>query len=317
MRLEFCGVNKSFGGIAAVRDFSLEVQPGELFLLLGPSGCGKTTCLRIAAGFETPDSGAVIFGGRDFTRLPPHVRNTGMVFQNYALFPHMTVARNVEYGLRFRCLDHAERKRRVAGILDAVRISGLAGRRPSQLSGGQQQRVALARALVVRPDVLLLDEPLSNLDAKLRVELRGELRRIHGLFRTTTLYVTHDQEEAFSLADRIAVMKDGAAVQTGTPEELYDRPANAFVASFLGDTNLVEGEVVDAPRTGLLRVSTPFGTMTVETEDAPPPGGRALLSIRPEHVATAVPGSPAASLPPFSGFRVRMRVAESEFRGGV
>lgn len=196
--LKFDAVSKSFGTTEAVKALSLRVEPGELFFLLGPSGCGKTTCLRIVAGFVKPDAGRIFFDGRDATPLPPHRRNIGMVFQNYALFPHMTVHQNVEYGLRFRNLTQAERRRRTYEVIEAVQIKDLSSRFPNQLSGGQQQRTALARALVIQPDILLLDEPLSNLDARLRLELRDEIRRLHRLFHTTTLYVTHDQEEALS-----------------------------------------------------------------------------------------------------------------------
>ncbi|HRU06852.1 MAG TPA: ABC transporter ATP-binding protein, partial [Candidatus Brocadiia bacterium] len=226
-------VTKRFDRVTAVNGVTLQVERGELFFLLGPSGCGKTTLLRIIAGFCDATQGQVLFDDRDVTSLPAHKRNTGMVFQNYALWPHMTVEENVAYGLDVRKTPAAERKRRVAEALDMVRMAEYASRRPTQLSGGQQQRVALARAIVIQPDVLLLDEPLSNLDAKLRNEMRDEIRRVHRQTGLTAIYVTHDQKEALSLAGRMAVLRDGRVEQSGPPREVYDRPANAFVAQFI------------------------------------------------------------------------------------
>ncbi|HID07008.1 MAG TPA: ABC transporter ATP-binding protein, partial [Armatimonadetes bacterium] len=217
-------VTKRFGTTIAVNTVSLDVNRGELFFLLGPSGCGKTTLLRLIAGFVEPDAGEIWFDGRLMNNVPAHLRNAAMVFQNYALFPHMTVWENVAYGLRLRNLSKREQAERIRWALELVRMSEFKDRYPGQLSGGQQQRIALARALIVQPDVLLLDEPLSNLDARLRAEMRREIKRIHRQLRITTIYVTHDQKEALSMADRIAVMRNGCVEQVGTPRELYYHP---------------------------------------------------------------------------------------------
>jgi ABC-type Fe3+/spermidine/putrescine transport system ATPase subunit len=231
---------KSFGADArVVDDVSFTLAPGEMFFLLGPSGCGKTTVLRMLAGFLLPDGGEILFDERKMNGVAPQDRNTAMVFQNYAIWPHLTVYANVAYGPRARKLPPSDVERRVGDALRVARLEDFAQRRPAQLSGGQQQRVALARALAVDPGLILLDEPLSNLDARLRLELRGELLRIHRETRTTCLYVTHDQEEALSLADRVAVMNKGKIEQTGTPREIYERPANEFTARFMGEINLV------------------------------------------------------------------------------
>ncbi|MGH7179956.1 MAG: ABC transporter ATP-binding protein, partial [Tepidisphaeraceae bacterium] len=231
------GISKSFGATRAVDDVSLEIGAGELFFLLGPSGCGKTTLLRIVAGLIAPDRGTVRFNDRDVTRLLTQQRNAVMCFQGYALWPHMTVRQNVRFGLEVRGLGRAEQERRVDEVLTIVQLAELSERHPNELSGGQQQRVALARALAVNPQCLLLDEPLSNLDAKLRNEMRIEVRRICKTRGITTIYVTHDQKEALSVADRIAVMDQGRVVQCGIPGDLYLKPGSAFVADFLGQTN--------------------------------------------------------------------------------
>ncbi len=266
-------VSKAFGATPVLRDISLEVAPHELFFLLGPSGCGKTTLLRLVAGFYQPDAGEVWLGERCMNGVPPHRRNTGMVFQNYALWPHLNVAENVGYGLEVRRVPRPERARRVDEALAIVHMQDYADRTPNQLSGGQQQRVALARALVIRPDVLLLDEPLSNLDAKLRLELREEIRRIHAQTRITTLYVTHDQKEALSLADRLAVLRDGRLEQIGTPRTVYRAPVNRFVADFIGEANWLPATVSEAgPDT--LRVQGAFGVFeAVTSRPVPPPPG--------------------------------------------
>ena len=281
-------VCKSFGRTVAVDDVTLTVEPGELFLLLGPSGCGKTTLLRLLAGFCRADRGTIHFGQRPIDPVPARLRNTGMVFQNYALWPHMTVSQNVAFGLDVRRVPRAERRQRVAEALDLVRMAGYDKRYPTQLSGGQQQRIALARALVIQPDILLLDEPLSNLDARLRVAMREEIRRIHDQTRVTTVYVTHDQKEALSLADRIAVMRDGRVVQVDTPETVYHRPGSTFVAQFVGETNLIEGRVVGRGDGGAWRVETAVGELTVATaETAPPEEHDVVCSIRPEALRVA------------------------------
>jgi len=235
--LSFTGIRKTFGATVALESLDLDLQPGELVSLLGPSGCGKTTALRIAAGFEVPDAGIVSLSHRDITRTPAHQRNMGMVFQSYSLFPNLTVAQNVEFGLRNRKIEKAKRQLRVGEMLELVQLGDLGKRYPHQLSGGQQQRVALARALAVQPEVLLLDEPLSALDAKVRATLRDEIRRIQTELKTTTLFVTHDQEEALAISDRIGVMSNGQLEQLGTPEDIYLRPASPFVARFVGSIN--------------------------------------------------------------------------------
>src|SRR6266581_1426390 len=241
MRIRIDGVVKRFGAVTAVDRAELTVEDGELFTLLGPSGCGKTTLLRLVAGFDQPDAGQIRFGDRVVNGLPPHERNIGMVFQNYALWPHMTVRANVAYGLRLRKLGSAEIEARLAEGLRKVNLIGLESRYPGQLSGGQQQRVALARALVLNPDILLLDEPLSNLDAKIRIQVRAEIRKLQQDLGITTMYVTHDQEEALSLSDRVAVMRDGRVEQISTPRELYERPVSRFVADFVGTNNFIAG----------------------------------------------------------------------------
>ena len=235
--ISFTGIRKTFGATVALESLDLDLQPGELVSLLGPSGCGKTTALRIAAGFEVPDAGIVSLSHRDITRTPAHQRNMGMVFQSYSLFPNLTVAQNIEFGLRNRKIEKEKRLTRVGEMLELVQLDDLGKRYPHQLSGGQQQRVALARALAVQPEVLLLDEPLSALDAKVRATLRDEIRRIQTELKTTTLFVTHDQEEALAISDRIGVMSNGQLEQLGTPEDVYLRPASPFVARFVGSIN--------------------------------------------------------------------------------
>ena len=282
MKIGIHGVVKRFGAVMAVDRAELDVADGELFTLLGPSGCGKTTLLRLLAGFYQPDEGEIRFGERRVNGLAPYERNIGMVFQNYALWPHMTVAGNVSYGLRLRKLGGPEIERRVREGLAKVNLGGLEGRYPGQLSGGQQQRVALARALVLNPDILLLDEPLSNLDAKIRVQVRAEIRKLQQELRITTIYVTHDQEEALSLSDRVAVMKDGRVLQVGAPKELYERPRTRFVADFVGTNNLVAGEVLER-RDQELVVRTAIGDLRAIPNGAV--AGRCVLAIRPENVA--------------------------------
>ncbi|NQT82427.1 ABC transporter ATP-binding protein [bacterium] len=264
MRVVLENVSKKFGSVLAVEEVSFEVEEGELFFLLGPSGCGKTTLLRLIAGFISPDRGKILFGEKLMNEVPPNRRNTGMVFQNYALWPHMTVRKNVEYGLRVRKIPSRERLKAVDEVLSLVRMSGFGDRYPNELSGGQQQRVALARVLVVRPDVLLLDEPLSNLDAKLRIEMRDEIRRIHKESGITFVYVTHDQKEALSMADRIALMNEGRIEQIGTPRDIYSAPKSKFTAMFLGRMNPIPGRVVRVTPGGEIVVGTAVGEIRTD-----------------------------------------------------
>src|SRR3954447_385054 len=248
-------VKKSFGQNMVVQDFSLDAVPGEFISFLGPSGCGKTTVLRMVAGFEEPTSGTIVVGGKDITRLKPNQRNVGMVFQAYALFPNLTVAQNIAFGLKVAGIGKAETDARVAEMLEIIKLPQFGDRYPYQLSGGQQQRIALARALAPKPKLLLLDEPLSALDAKVRVSLREEIRSIQKRLDITTIFVTHDQEEALSISDRIVVMYGGKAEQVGTPFEIYNRPATKFVANFVGTLNVLKGKVNDAGA-GTVQVST-------------------------------------------------------------
>ncbi len=276
-------VTKRFGSITAVNQVSLEIKPGELFFLLGPSGCGKTTLLRSIAGFYTPDEGSIRIGDRDVTQLAPDARDTGMVFQSYALWPHMTVAQNVAFGLELRKISRAEINQRVADALATVQMADRATARPNELSGGQQQRVALARALVIRPQCLLLDEPLSNLDAKLRHDMRVEIRRICKQAGLTAIYVTHDQKEALSIADRMAILDRGVVQQCGTPQEIYRKPATRFVANFIGETNFIEGRIRSIAN-GSATIETAIGLITSTALPASPIAlnQTVTLSLRPE-----------------------------------
>jgi ABC-type Fe3+/spermidine/putrescine transport system ATPase subunit len=274
------GVARSFGSVRAVDHVSLAIRDGELFTLLGPSGCGKTTLLRMVAGFCELDAGRILFGGQRIDTLPPHRRNTGMVFQNYAVFPNLNVGDNVAYGLRARKVGRADISNRVGRALKLVQLDDYGARWPHQLSGGQLQRVALARAIVIEPHVLLLDEPLSNLDAKLRVEMRGEIRRLQRLLGITVLYVTHDQEEALAISDRVAVMRAGRVEQVADPRTIYEQPATSFVASFVGTTNLIEG-VVKGDVDGVMEVVFGGGVVRVCGASGKP-GDKVVLSLRPE-----------------------------------
>jgi ABC-type Fe3+/spermidine/putrescine transport system ATPase subunit len=275
------GLTKRFGSVLAVDDLSLEIADGELLALLGPSGCGKTTTLRSVAGFEIPDGGEIFFGDRRVTDRLPEQRNIGMVFQNYALFPHMTVRENVAFGLEMRKAPARETAERVAAVLAKVQLAGLEGRYPRQLSGGQQQRAALARALVIAPDVLLLDEPLANLDAKLREEMRFYVRSLQQEVGITTIYVTHDQAEAMVIADRIAVMFGGRLHQLAPPPEVYNHPATAMVAEFIGLTNFVEGKVV-AVEGAVLTLETALGPLRCRGGATLAVHAARLLAVRPE-----------------------------------
>jgi putative spermidine/putrescine transport system ATP-binding protein len=274
-------LTKRFGEVVAVDGLYLRIAEGELVALLGPSGCGKTTTLRMIGGFESPTEGSIRIGEQEVTRLPPEKRNCGMVFQNYALFPHLTVQENVAFGLEMRGLKRSEIRERTARILEKVGLKGMQDRRPRQLSGGQQQRTALARALVISPAVLLLDEPLANLDAKLREEMRFYIRQLQREFHITTVYVTHDQAEAMVLADRIAVMMEGRLCQLGAAEDLYRRPASADVADFVGVTNLLPATVKERNGNRVL-LETPVGLVAAEGGDRLRPGDSGWLSIRPE-----------------------------------
>jgi spermidine/putrescine ABC transporter ATP-binding subunit len=290
------GVTKRFGEVTALHAVSLEVRRGELMTLLGPSGCGKTTLLNLVAGFFVPDAGEIAIDGARVTDLPTWRREIGMTFQNYALFPHMTLASNVGYGLRARRLAKAEIERRVAAALDLVKLTGLEDRKPRQLSGGQQQRVALARALVVRPKVLLLDEPFSALDRNLRGAMQVELREIQRKLGVTTIFVTHDQSEALSLSDRIAVMSEGRIRQIGAPDEIYRRPVDRFVASFVGDVNVLHARlerrdgVTAVVALGPARVTVPSRAL-----DGVTPGGAVDLFVRPEDLCVAEGGAVAVT----------------------
>jgi ABC-type Fe3+/spermidine/putrescine transport system ATPase subunit len=290
------GVSKRFvhrvkGEVYAAREVSIDVKPGEFLTLLGPSGCGKTTTLRMIAGFEAPDAGSIEFGGQDVTRLPANQRGIGMVFQNYALFPHLSVFENVAYGLRVRGQREDGLARDVTDVLKLVGLAGYEPQFPSQLSGGEQQRVALARAIVIRPRVLLFDEPLSNLDAKLRVQMRHEIRDLQRRLAITAIYVTHDQEEAMAVSDRIAVMHAGTIVQTGTAEDLYHRPMSRFVAQFIGRANLLDARVESIDANGVaIRV---FARRFVlrELPEGVAAGDTVRLLLRPEAIGLARPSA--------------------------
>ncbi|MDB5503594.1 MAG: polyamine transporter ATP-binding protein [Tardiphaga sp.] len=306
--VRFDAVTKRFGDATALREVSLSVRSGEFMTLLGPSGCGKTTLLNLAAGFFSPDGGEIRIDGARVNDVPTYRREIGMMFQNYALFPHMSVAENIAYGLKVRHIAKKERDRRVEEVLALVRLAGMAGRKPRQLSGGQQQRVALARALVISPKVLLLDEPFSALDKNLRASMQVELREIQRKLKVTTIFVTHDQGEALSLSDRVAVMSDGRIRQLGTPEEIYRRPCDRFVASFVGDANVLRGRLdgFDGAHS-----TVAVGTARVKVPEAPLRGVALStpvdLFVRPEQLKIAEICAPSA----FGG-----RVAAQVYQGG-
>jgi ABC-type Fe3+/spermidine/putrescine transport system ATPase subunit len=276
-------VTKRFGDLVAANDINLEIEKGEFFTLLGPSGCGKTTLLRCIAGFLDPEAGQIHFGERRVDRIPTHKRGVGMVFQNYAVFPHLSVEDNVKYGLKARKVPAREQEDRARQAISLVQLGGLEKRLPNQLSGGQLQRVAIARALVIEPEVLLMDEPLSNLDAKLRVEMRGEIRMLQQKLGITTIYVTHDQEEALSISDRIAVMEYGIVRQVGKPWEIYVRPEDTFVAGFIGTTNMVACEVTAGEADRLVARSGQVSFGLVQSNDLAQ-GAKFQLAIRPEAI---------------------------------
>lgn len=282
MKVEFKNVYKRYGQVTAVCDLNLVIDSGAFHFLLGPSGCGKTTTLRLLAGLEAVSDGQILFNDRDVTHVKSSDRKIGMVFQNYALWPHMSVQENIEYGLKLRKLSKVEMRKRVAAVVAITQLHGLEKRLPGQLSGGQQQRVALARALAIRPAVLLLDEPLSNLDAKLRTEMRDNITRIHRETQITTLYVTHDQKEALSMGSKVTVMKDGFEMQTGSPRELFDAPNSTFLAGFIGETNIIAGTFKHpiADRQQAL-VDTPLGPIVTKYKGSFRSGDAVSLSIRP------------------------------------
>jgi putative spermidine/putrescine transport system ATP-binding protein len=318
-RLAIEGLAKRFDKVAALAGFDLAVEDGELVSLLGPSGCGKTTTLRCVAGFEQPSAGRIRFDGADVVRLPPEKRDIGMVFQNYALFPHMTVAENLAFGLEMRNVAKAEIARRTAEVLKLVQLAALGERYPRQLSGGQQQRVALARALVIEPRLLLLDEPLANLDAKLREEMRFFIRSLQRRVGITTMYVTHDQSEAMVISDRIVVMFDGAIAQIGSAGDIYDRPASRRVASFIGLSNFIDGTVAaldGAPTAGgpggggLCGVDTRLGRMWCRSDGAARVGETVAILARPEVIALA-------GEEPAEPNHARATVAERYFLGNM
>ena len=282
--VELRNVTKRFGDVTAVNNVSLQIRQGEFFSLLGPSGCGKTTTLRMIAGFEMPTAGEIYIDGEPLGYMPPHKRPVNTVFQHYALFPHMTVEQNVGFGLEMQGLDKAEIRRRVGEALDMVKLSGMEKRRPKQLSGGQQQRVALARALVNRPKVLLLDEPLGALDLKLRKAMQLELKSLQEEVGITFIYVTHDQEEALTMSDRIAVMNEGVVHQVDEPENIYERPADRFVADFIGETNFIPARVVQLGPLVVVEIAGGVRVPAAWAEEGLAEGDEALLSIRPEKI---------------------------------
>ena len=284
-------VVKQYGPLTIIPDLSVDIENGEFFTLLGPSGCGKTTLLRMIAGFNSIEAGTISFDEQVINAIPAHKRNIGMVFQNYAIFPHLTVRKNVEYGLQFRALSSEERERRVEDILKTVRIESYQDRLPERLSGGQQQRVALARAIVVHPNVLLMDEPLSNLDAKLRVEMRAAIRDVQKKVGITTVYVTHDQEEALCISDRIAVMREGVIQQIDVPQTIYSRPANTFVATFIGHSNLFKTHLSGTE----LRFSPDYAVNMQDNLRAGSRDGSVVTGVRPEEFNLSAGGQGLAA----------------------
>ncbi len=313
--LELTQLRKAFGANTVVESFDLAVAQGEFVSFLGPSGCGKTTTLRMVAGFEQPDSGGIVIGGKDVTALRPNQRQIGMVFQSYALFPNMTVAENVAFGLKIARRPASEIKARVEEMLALIKLPSLGGRYPYQLSGGQQQRVALARALSVGPQVLLLDEPLSALDAKIRIALREEIRAVQRKLGITTIYVTHDQEEALSISDRIVVMNEGRAEQIGTPFEIYNRPRTRFVASFVGTLNILQGRVLDAAG-GRVAIDDQEVNVGTAAPNGLVAGALRSFALRPEAVSLD-DGAAAAPVNGTPQNRMRGTIDQVSFLGSV
>jgi putative spermidine/putrescine transport system ATP-binding protein len=313
-------LTKHYHHVAAVDHVSLTIPPGNMLALLGPSGCGKTTCLRMIAGLVQPTSGEILVNGKSITKVPVHRRNVGMLFQNYALFPHMTVAENVAFGLRMRSVRKAEIRDRVATALDLVQLGALGARTPAQLSGGQQQRVALARALVIEPAMLLLDEPLGALDKSLREDMQVELRALQQRLGLTTIMVTHDQDEALTMADQVVVMRAGRLEQAGSPGNVYSRPASRFVAGFIGASNFCTGRVERCDSEA--RVVTPSGLMLRVPDIAQAglaDGAEATVTIRPEAIVLSAPGSDRANLPSSANSpnSIEMTVEQIVYRGFV
>jgi len=306
------GVTKRFGDLLAVNDASVEIEKGEFFTLLGPSGCGKTTLLRCVAGFVDIEQGQIFFGDRRIDPIPTHRRGVGMVFQNYAIFPHLTVEGNIRYGLKARRIPPEEQAQRVKKVLAMVHMEGLEARLPNQLSGGQLQRVAIARVLAIEPEVLLMDEPLSNLDAKLRVEMRGEIRSLQQNLGITTIYVTHDQEEALAVSDRIAVMERGVIRQVARPWEIYTQPQDAFVAGFIGATNLLPVEVVGKWGPGYL-CECGGVKLGLPLRDRLEPGARVQMALRPEFIQIRHEGD---AIPP-SSWELEGEVNRVEYLGSL
>ncbi len=289
--LELVDIHKSFGDVEVLKGISSSIQKGELLTFVGPSGCGKTTLLRIVGGFTTASSGRVILDGQDISSLPPNMRNTKMVFQSYALFPHMTVRKNIGFGLKLKKWSKKDIEKRVDEMLELVHMKGLGDRTIDRISGGQQQRVALARALALGPKVLLLDEPLSNLDANLRVIMREEIRKIQEQIGVTTIFVTHDQYEAMSISNRLLVLKDGIIQQIGSPVEIYERPANEFIAGFVGYVNFLDG-TIDAKNGNSFKISTSYGSFEIDSDRKDIKEGDQILAVvRPETMTLAIPNA--------------------------
>ena len=306
--LSLQALTKSFGDTKVLKGISLDVKKGEFLTLLGPSGCGKTTTIRIIAGLIPPDAGRVILNGEDVTDLPPNKRNVNTVFQNYALFPHMNVERNITYGLRMRSVPRGRQRELTKTMLDLVRLPGFERRMPSMLSGGQRQRVAIARAVVLEPDVLLLDEPLGALDLKLRQQMQRELKELQTRLGITFIYITHDQEEALNMSDRIAIMNNGAFEQVGAPEDIYERPATRFAAQFIGQGSLFEGEIMSVEN-GIASIKLAFGDALAASANALTHGAKAAVSVHAERVNI--------STAPAAGFNIRAEIIAHRYAGSA
>ena len=319
-RIRIDQVSKSFGAVQVIKDLSLDIERGEFVSLLGPSGSGKTTLLMLLAGFEQPTAGSIVLDGRRIDHLPPHRREMGVVFQNYALFPHMSVAENVAFPLKMRGVGRVEIEGRVTRALDTVQLAAMRDRAPAQLSGGQQQRVALARALVFEPAVVLMDEPLGALDKQLREQMQLDIRALHKRLELTVVFVTHDQSEALTMSDRIAVFNRGLIEQIGSPRDIYDHPRTRFVAEFIGETNLLEGTVKGHDRDGTTIELESSRQLTVPRTDALDAGARVLVSVRPERILLAPPSVAVPNMLPskvldsvYQGDHLRVQLDEAGF----